>query len=400
MISILKENAKIILPENGLEEKLRQTGMENRKLIIKLGFDPTAPDLHLGHAVALRKLRQFQDLGHQVVIVIGSFTARIGDPTGKNKARKPLTAAEVQQHAKTYLSQLSKIIDIEKAEIVSNSDWLEKLPASGIIQLMSHVTVAQLLQRKDFSKRFAEKTPISIHELMYPVLQGFDSVKTGCDIEIGGTDQLFNCTMGRQLQESHGKPPQTVLCMPLLRGLDGKEKMSKSLNNTIGLTDEPHEMFGKIMSVPDTLISEYIDLATDFSPEEKELLKKKMESGENPMLIKKRIAGNVVRQYHSAGSAEKARQFFVRQFQNKNFEEKVFQQVDIRLLSHHQFRMTIADLCHELKKTESKSFIRRLIQNNGVTVDTVRKTDPAEEIELVRGLKITIGKRGFFEICH
>ncbi len=400
MISILKENAEIILPENGLEEKLRQTGIENRKLIIKLGFDPTAPDLHLGHAVVLRKLKQFQDLGHQVVIVVGSFTARIGDPTGKNKARKPLTAAEVQHHGETYISQLSKIIDIEKAEIVSNSDWLEKLPASDIIQLMSHVTVAQLLQRKDFSKRFAEKTPISIHELMYPVLQGFDSVQTGCDIEIGGTDQLFNCTMGRQLQESHGKPPQTVLCMPLLRGIDGKEKMSKSLNNTIGLTDEPHEMFGKIMSVPDTLISEYIDLATDFLPEEKELLKKKMESGENPMLIKKQIAGNVVRQYHSAGSAEKARQFFVRQFQNKNFEEKVFQQVDIRLLPHHQFRMTIADLCHELKKTESKSFIRRLIQNNGVTVDTVRKTDPAEEIELVRGLKITIGKRGFFEICH
>ncbi len=206
--------------------------------------------------------------------------------------------------------------------------------------------------------------------------------------------------MERQLQESHGKIPQIVLCMPLLKGLDGKEKMSKSLNNTIGLTDEPHEMFGKIMSVPDTLIKEYTNLITDFSPEEKELLKNKMESGENPMLIKKHIAGNVVRQYHSARSAAEARQFFARQFQNKNPEKKVFQQVDIRSLSHHQFRMTIADLCHQLKSTESKSFIRRLIQNNGVTVDTVRKTDPEEEIGLVKGLKITIGKRGFFEICE
>lgn len=398
MISTLKENAEIILPQNGLEDKLQQAGREQRKLIIKLGFDPTAPDLHLGHAVVLKKLRQFQDLGHQVVIIVGSFTARIGDPTGKNKARKPLTAAEVQHHAETYISQLAKVIDVEKTKIVFNSEWLDALPFPEVIRLMSHVTVAQLMQRNDFSKRFAEKTPISIHELMYPVLQGFDSVQTGCDIEIGGTDQLFNCTMGRQLQESHGKPPQTVLCMPLLRGIDGKEKMSKSLNNTIGLTDGPNEMFGKIMSVPDTLIEEYIDLTTDFPAEEKECLKKKLESGENPMVIKKRIAGNVVAQYHDAEAEKEARKFFARQFQNKNFEEKVFQQVDIRLLPHHRFRMTLADLCHQLKSTESKSFIRRLIQNNGVTVDTLRKTDPAEEIELVKGTRIRIGRRSFFEL--
>ena len=202
MINTLKENTAIILPENGLEEKLEQAEKENRKLIIKLGFDPTAPDLHLGHAVVLKKLKQFQDLGHQVVIVVGSFTARIGDPTGKNKARKPLSAGDVNHNAQTYINQLSKVIDVEKTKIVFNSDWLDKLSFPEVIQLMSKVTVAQLMHRNDFNKRFTENTPIAMHELVYPILQGFDSVQMACDIEMGGTDQLFNCTMGRQLQEA------------------------------------------------------------------------------------------------------------------------------------------------------------------------------------------------------
>lgn len=398
MIRKLKENAEIILPENGLEQKIQQAEKENRKLIIKLGFDPTAPDLHLGHAVVLKKLKQFQDLGHQIVIIVGSFTARIGDPTGKNKARKPLTAEEVQHNAETYISQLSKVIDVEKTNIVFNSEWLDALNFSEVIQLMSKVTVAQLMHRNDFNKRFSENTPIAMHELVYPVLQGFDSVQIECDIEMGGTDQLFNCTMGRQLQESHGKSPQIVMCMPLLKGLDGKEKMSKSLNNIIGLTDEPNEMFGKTMSIPDSLIDEFIELTTDFSSEEKERLKQNINDGQNPMNIKKLIAKNIITQYHDAESAENAELFFMNQFQSKNFEEKVFEPVLMDSLHHVQHKMTLTELCHQLKSNESKSFIRRLIENEGIQIYNIKMTDPNAEIKLEKGIKIKIGKRSFFQL--
>lgn len=398
MIRKLKENVEIILPENGLEEKIQQAEKENRKLIIKLGFDPTAPDLHLGHAVVLKKLRQFQDLGHQIVIIVGSFTARIGDPTGKNKARKPLTAEEVHHNAETYISQLSKVIDVEKTNIVFNSEWLDALNFSEVIQLMSKVTVAQLMHRNDFNKRFSENTPIAMHELVYPILQGFDSVQIECDIEMGGTDQLFNCAMGRQLQESHGKSPQIVMCMPLLKGLDGKEKMSKSLNNIIGLTNEPNEMFGKTMSIPDSLIDEFIELTTDFSPEEKKSLMQNILNGENPMNIKKLIAKNIITQYHDAESAENAELFFMNQFQSKNFEEKVFEPVFMDSLHHIQHKMTLTELCHQLKSNESKSFIRRLIENGGIQINNIKITDPNEEIKLEKGIKIKIGKRSFFEL--
>ncbi|SIS79334.1 tyrosyl-tRNA synthetase [Chryseobacterium ureilyticum] len=398
MTSILQENVAIILPENGLEEKLKQAESEGRKLSIKLGFDPTAPDLHLGHAVVLKKLKQFQDLGHQIIIVVGSFTARIGDPTGKNKARKPLSAEDVQHNAETYINQLSKIIDVEKTKIVFNSDWLDALQFSDVIQLLSKVTVAQLMHRNDFNKRFTENTPIAMHELVYPILQGFDSVKIECDIEMGGTDQLFNCTMGRQLQEVHQMPAQIVMCMPLLKGLDGKEKMSKSLNNIIGLTDEPNEMFGKTMSIPDALIDEFIDLTTDFSMDEKNSLKSKIESGENPMNIKKLIAKNIICQYHNEDAAKDAEEFFNNQFQNKNFEEKSFEPVLINKLNHTHNKTTVIELCHQLKNDISKSAVRRLIQSGGVQINSVKITEPDEEIELVKNIKIKIGKRGFFEL--
>lgn len=398
MITTLQENVAIILPENGLEEKFKQAETENRKLTIKLGFDPTAPDLHLGHAVVLKKLKQFQDLGHQIIIVVGSFTARIGDPTGKNKARKPLSAEDVQHNAQTYINQLSKIIDVEKTKIVFNSDWLDALPFSEVIQLLSKVTVAQLMHRNDFNKRFTENTPIAMHELIYPILQGFDSVQIECDIEMGGTDQLFNCTMGRQLQEVHQMPAQIVMCMPLLKGLDGKEKMSKSLNNIIGLTDEPNEMFGKTMSIPDALIEEFIDLTTDFSIEDKNSLKSKMENGENPMNIKKLIAKNMISQYHDDEAAENAELFFNNQFQNKNFEEKSFEPVLIHTLSHVQNKTTVIELCHQLKGDLSKSAVRRLIQSGGIQINSVKVSDPEQEIELVKETKIKIGRRSFFEL--
>ncbi|WP_223599994.1 tyrosine--tRNA ligase [Chryseobacterium sp. GVT01B] len=398
MIHLLQENVAIILPENGLEEKLTQAQKENRKLSIKLGFDPTAPDLHLGHAVVLKKLKQFQDLGHQIIIVVGSFTARIGDPTGKNKARKPLSAEDVQHNAQTYINQLSKVIDVQKTKILFNSDWLDALDFSEVIQLLSKVTVAQLMHRNDFNKRFAENTPIAMHELVYPILQGFDSVKIECDIEMGGTDQLFNCTMGRQLQEVHGMSAQIVMCMPLLKGLDGKEKMSKSLNNIIGLTDEPNEMFGKTMSIPDALIEEFINLTTDFSVEEKKTLVSRITEGENPMNIKKLIAKNIISQYHDNASAENAEQFFINQFQNKNFEEKVYESVFIHNLKSIQNKVSLVELCHQLKNELSKSAVRRLIENGGIQVNNNKITDANEEMELIPQTKIKIGRRGFFEL--
>ncbi|SHK67273.1 tyrosine--tRNA ligase [Chryseobacterium polytrichastri] len=398
MINQLKENVEIILPENGLEHKLKQAEEENRKLTIKLGFDPTAPDLHLGHAVVLKKLKQFQDLGHQIIIIVGSFTARIGDPTGKNKARKPLSTEDVQHNAQTYINQLSKIIDVEKTKIVFNSDWLDGLSFSEVIQLMSKVTVAQLMHRNDFNKRFTENTPIAMHELVYPILQGFDSVKIECDIEMGGTDQLFNCTMGRQLQETHSISPQIVMCMPLLKGLDGKEKMSKSLNNTIGLTDEPNEMFGKTMSIPDALIDEFIELTTDFSLEQKQDLKLRIQHGENPMNIKKLIAKNIIKQYHDLESAENAEQFFINQFQNKNFEEKAFEPVLIASLHHTKNKILLIELCHQLKNDVSKSAVKRLIESGGIQINTLKIINPNQEIDLKPNLKIKIGRRNFFEL--
>ncbi|NKI25513.1 tyrosine--tRNA ligase [Arenibacter sp. 6A1] len=394
----LKENVEIIFPENGLKEKLEQSEKDGKKLIIKLGFDPTAPDLHLGHAVVLKKVKQFQDLGHQIVILVGDFTARIGDPTGKNKSRKPLSNDEVLLNAETYITQLSKIIDVNKSKIVFNSEWLDKLSFSEIIQILSKVTVAQLMHRNDFNKRFSENSPIAMHELVYPILQGFDSIKVNCDIEMGGTDQLFNCTMGRQLQQTYGTSPQTVMCMPLLKGLDGKEKMSKSLNNIIGLTDVPNEMFGKTMSIPDTLITEFLDLTTDFSAEEKQALKVRLANGENPMGLKKIIAKNIITQYHNKEAAQQAEDFFTNQFQNKKFEEKVFEPVLLESIESENGSINLIDLCIHLKDDLSKSAMRRLIESGAVQINNEKITDAYIHIPLEKETKIKVGKRNFYEL--
>lgn len=394
----LREHVEITLPKNGLEEKLILAKKEDRPLVIKLGFDPTAPDLHLGHAVVLKKLKQFQDLGHQIVILVGSFTARIGDPTGKNKSRKPLSVEAVQHNAQTYLNQLSKIIDVDKAKIVFNSEWLDGLPFSEVIQLLSKVTVAQLMHRNDFNKRFTENTPIAMHELVYPILQGFDSVTINADIEMGGTDQLFNCTMGRQLQETFGLSPQIVMCMPLLKGLDGKEKMSKSLNNTIGLTDTPNEMFGKTMSIPDSMIVEFLNLATNFSDAEKQVIQKELVQGAHPMPIKKRIAKNIIAQYHDSEKAEQAESFFFNQFQGKNAGNKVFEPVSIANFPVENKVISLVDLCVQLQKGTSKSAARRLIESEAVQINHVKMTNPHSQIPLQKQTKIKIGKRSFYEL--
>lgn len=385
-------NTAITLPEDGLQKKLAL----GRQLVIKLGFDPTAPDLHLGHTVVLKKLKEFQDLGHQVVIIVGSFTAQIGDPTGKNKSRKPLSKEEVMSNADTYIQQLSKVIDVQKCKIYFNDEWLDKLTFPEILQLLSKVTVAQLMHRNDFNRRFTGNTPIAMHELMYPILQGFDSVKIKADIEMGGTDQLFNCTMGRQLQEAHDMEPQIVMCMPLLRGLDGKEKMSKSLNNIIGLTDAPNDMFGKVMSIPDALIPEYLDLATDFTKEEIIAIQQIA----NPMNIKKLIGKNIITQYYSAEEGEAAEQFFAQQFQNKLLAEKHFEQVNMAALGVHDDRMSLVELCHLLKQDETKSHIRRLITGGGVYLNNEKLTDPNQQVDIRTGTRIKLGKRLLVELIQ
>lgn len=396
--ALLKQNTAIIIPENGLEAKLEQATGAKRPLIVKLGFDPTAPDLHLGHAVVLKKLRQFQDLGHQVVILVGSFTARIGDPTGKNKSRQPLSAEEVQHNSATYLNQLSRIIDTEKAQIVFNDAWLERFSFSEVIQLLSNVTLAQLMHRNDFNKRYTENTPIALHELVYPILQGFDSVHIKADIEMGGTDQLFNCTMGRQLQEHFGLEPQIVVCMPLLKGLDGKEKMSKSLNNTIGLTDTPDEMFGKTMSIPDSLIEEFLDLCTDFTAAEKQTIREQLAQGTNPMNIKKMIARNIVSQYHDTTAAQTADVFFSTQFQSRDATEKVFAPIEISKISKANDALPLVDLCQHIKQDETRSGIKRLIESGAVEVNHEKIIDMKVIITLAKGTKIKIGKRAFYEL--
>ncbi|MGA0560773.1 tyrosine--tRNA ligase [Larkinella sp. VNQ87] len=400
-VTVLEENVEIVMPNNFISERLTLAKKENRQLIVKLGFDPTAPDLHLGHAVVLKKLKQFQDFGHKVFVIIGDFTACIGDPTGKNKTRPPLTKEQVQLNAITYVDQLSKILDISKIEIKYNSEWLDKISLRDTIKLLSQMTVAQIMQRTDFNNRFQNNLPISLHELMYPLLQGQDSVAIKADIEMGGTDQLFNCTVGRLLQEQEGSLGQGVICMPLLKGIDGSAKMSKSENNYIGLTDNPNEMFGKIMSIPDSLLLDYINLVTNFSLRERKGLINRLQQNENPIIIKKIVAHNVVEQYHNIEAANNAQDYFANQFQSRNLEQKVYVEKNITDIGlESDSIVTIVELCKLLKPAESKSQIRRLIQSGAVTFNAEKVKDIDLKINLSGKfpIKIKIGKRDFFDI--
>lgn len=301
-LNLLKRGVDEILVEDEFIKKLE----EGRPLRIKAGFDPTAPDLHLGHTVLINKLRQFQELGHEVLFLIGDFTGMIGDPTGKNQTRKPLTPEDVAENAKTYQEQIFKILDKDKTQIVFNSTWLNELGAAGIIQLAAQQTVARMLERDDFSKRFKGNQPIAIHEFLYPLIQGYDSVALKADIELGGTDQKFNLLMGRELQKSHDQTPQVVMMMPLLEGLDGVQKMSKSLGNYIGVDEPPGEMYGKLMQISDDLMWRYFDLLSFKSDEDIDGYKKQLADGENPRTIKIKLAEELVERFHGAAAVEQA----------------------------------------------------------------------------------------------
>jgi tyrosyl-tRNA synthetase len=386
MLEIIKRGADEILVLSEFEEKIK-TG---KKLKIKAGFDPTAPDLHLGHTVLLNKLRQFQDLGHEVIFLIGDFTGMIGDPTGKNTTRPPLTEAEVQENAKTYQAQVFKILDKNKTQVVFNSSWLKALGADGMLKLSAQYTVARMLERDDFSKRFKANQPISIHEFLYPLMQGYDSVALEADVELGGTDQKFNLLMGRELQKSYGQDPQTILTMPLLEGLDGVNKMSKSLNNYIGINEPPEIMYAKLMSISDELMLRYIDLLSLKSNEEIEEWKSRLKQGENPKNIKDEFTQEIIDRFHNLDAYHMAKEDFAKRSSGLAPDEvKEFQ-------ISKQENLAIPQILKTINYVASTSEAIRLIKSGGIRIDG-EKIDLQYQIEKSNFL-IQVGKRKFAKI--
>ena len=386
MLEIIKRGADEILVLSEFEEKIK-TG---KKLKIKAGFDPTAPDLHLGHTVLLNKLRQFQDLGHEVIFLIGDFTGMIGDPTGKNTTRPPLTEAEVQENAKTYQAQVFKILDKNKTQVVFNSSWLKALGADGMLKLSAQYTVARMLERDDFSKRFKANQPISIHEFLYPLMQGYDSVALEADVELGGTDQKFNLLMGRELQKSYGQDPQTILTMPLLEGLDGVNKMSKSLNNYIGINEPPEIMYAKLMSVSDELMMRYIDLLSLKSNEGIEQWKSRLKQGENPKNIKDEFTQEIIERFHNLDAYHMAKEDFAKRSSGLAPDEvKEFQM-------SKQDNLAIPQILKTINYVASTSEAIRLIKSGGIRIDG-EKIDLQYQIEKSNFL-IQVGKRKFAKI--
>jgi tyrosyl-tRNA synthetase len=379
-----------ILPEEDLKEKLKS----GKNLTIKAGFDPTAPDLHLGHTVLINKLRTFQQLGHKVVFLIGDFTGLIGDPTGKNVTRKPLSKEQVLENAKTYQEQVFKILDKEKTEIRFNSEWMDGLGAAGMIKLAASQTVARMLERDDFKKRYNNGQPIAIHEFLYPLVQGWDSVALKADVELGGTDQRFNLLMGRELQKEQGLTQQSIVMVPLLEGLDGVQKMSKSLNNYIGITDAPNDMFGKVMSISDDLMWRYYDLLSFRPLEEIAELKTRVEDGENPRDIKILLAKELIARFHDEAAAEGAHQDFIQRFQ-KNAIPDDMPELEITLSDEG---IAIGNLLKEAKLVGSTSDAMRMIKQGAVKING----DKVEDTRLLiteKGENVyQVGKRKFARI--
>lgn len=382
-----------LLPEDEFKKKLEKSVATNTPLIIKLGLDPTAPDIHLGHTVVLRKLKLFQDFGHKVIILIGDFTARIGDPTGKSVTRPPLTEEQVITNAKTYQEQIFKVLDPEKIEVRFNSEWLSKLDFADVLKLASKYTVARMLERDDFHKRYTEGRPISIHEFMYPLMQGYDSVALKADVEFGGTDQTFNLLMGRHLQGEEGMPEQTIITMPILEGLDGVQKMSKSLGNYIGISEAPSEMYGKAMSIPDELMMRYFMLVTDMSIEEQEQLSKDLESGAaHPRDVKMKLAHTIVRLYHGEEAANFGQDEFVRVFQKHAMPTDI-PEYKVAITEEPVF---VPQLLSDAGLTASNGEARRSIKAGAFKIDGEKCNE--EHIVLKDGMVLQVGKRKFIKI--
>ena len=379
-----------VLPEDGLEAKLKL----GRPLIIKAGFDPTAPDLHIGHTVLINKMRQFQEHGHEVVFLIGDFTGMIGDPSGKNATRPPLSREEIEANAKTYELQIFKILDPTATRIDFNSRWMGAMDAAGLIRLASHHTVARMLERDDFSKRYSGGQPISIHEFLYPIVQGYDSVELEADVELGGTDQKFNLLVGRQLQQDFGQDPQIVMTMPLLEGLDGVQKMSKSLGNYVGITDASGEMFGKLMSVSDDLMWRYFELLSFRSLEDIAGLKKGVDDGMNPRDAKFELALELVERFHDVRAAKAAKDEFIARFQQGAMPEDM---PELRLETKDG-RLGIAHLLKQAGLVSSTSEAFRMIKQGAVRIDGVRVEDRSLEIDAGSTSVYQVGKRKFSRV--
>ena len=381
-LKIIKENISDIISEVELLQKLKEARREKRGLRVKYGADPSASDIHLGHTVPLRKLRQLQELGHEVIFLIGDFTARIGDPSGVSKTRPPLTKEEVLKNAATYEKQIFKILDKRKTEIVFNSKWCEDMRFSDVIKLASHYTIARMLERDDFSMRFRKKEPISIHEFLYPLIQGYDSVILKADIEIGGTDQTFNFLLARELQRDFGQEPEVVIVLPILEGTDGKQKMSKSLDNYIGIDEPPLEIYGKLMSIPDKILPRYYNL----------LLGIPLPEGSSPHEAKKRLAIEITSTYHGEEAGRESEEEFHEIFVRKGLPDKIPE------LVIKEKKIWLVELLLRAKFVSSRSEGRRLISQGGVKLDNRVCTDPEADVQVREGMILKAGKRRFAKI--
>ncbi len=389
-LALIKRGADEILLEAELVEKLKK----NKPLRIKAGFDPTAPDLHLGHTVLINKLRQFQDLGHEVLFLIGDFTGMIGDPTGKSATRPPLTRDDVIENARSYEQQIFKILDPTKTLVMFNSSWMNEMSPSDLIQLAAKHTVARMLERDDFSKRYKNGQPIAIHEFLYPLIQGYDSVAMKADVELGGTDQKFNLLVGRELQKHYGQEPQVVLTMPILEGLDGVQKMSKSLNNYIGIDEAPDEMFGKIMSISDELMWRYFELLSFLPVEDIEKFKQDIEEGINPRDIKFILGEELVARFHSAEEAIRARENFIARFQKGAMPDDIAE----KEITAADGKLAIANLLKEAELVQSTSEAFRMIKQGAVKIDGEKVEDKSLEVSAGSEHIYQVGKRRFAKV--
>jgi tyrosyl-tRNA synthetase len=395
-LAYLKKGAVEVIREEELKAKLEKSLKTGKPLRVKLGLDPTAPDIHLGHTVVIRKLKHFQDLGHIAVFLLGDFTALVGDPSGQSETRPPLSREQVNAYAKTYLDQVFKILDPKKTEVRRNSEWLDKLTSYDIVRLCAKYRVARMLEREDFHARLTSQTPISMHELLYPLLMAYDSVVLEADVELGATEQKFNLLMGREIQREYGQEAQVALMMPILVGLDGQRKMSKSLGNYVGITEPPGEMFGKLMSMPDDLMWPYYDLLTDRKPEEIAAIKKEVSSGKmHPMDIKMRLAQEVIAGFHGGEAAAKAGEEFQRVFRDRQAPEEA----PVRTLPRGPAKKLTA-LLVELHAIASRSEAERLIKQGGVEIDGARVDDPRRDVDLSkpREFLLRVGKKKFLRI--
>ncbi len=393
-MAIIGRGVVDLISKEDLEKKLRKSIETGKPLKIKAGFDPTAPDLHLGHTVLIQKLKHFQDLGHEVLFLIGDFTGMIGDPTGKSATRKALTREDVDRNAETYKEQIFKILDPQKTKVVFNSAWLNKLNSHDFIKLASQLTVARMLERDDFKKRFANQQPISIHEFLYPLVQGYDSVAMEADIELGGTDQLFNLLMGRELQRTYGQAPQVVITMPLLEGLDGVNKMSKSLGNYIGITDSADDIYGKILSIPDSIMFRYYELLSDLSTGEITTLQEDMAGGRaHPKDVKKGLARELTARYYGDAAAVKAGENFERIFKSHGIPDEIPEKI-MPVGGELWLPRLLAD-CGMVKGTGEA---RRMIKQNAVSLDGTKITDAEHQVAAEGEVLIQVGKRRFCKV--